>query len=61
MLALAVDIASPFIWAGAVAIVAGVAWVLRTAGTAGIGDIAKEEMQPEIDRIWEAIRELRRR
>ena len=50
---------APFIWAGAVVVVAGVVWILRTAGTTGIGDIAKKEMQPEVDRIWEAINEIK--
>lgn len=61
MSVIAVDYVTPLIWAGAVVIVAAVVWILKTAGTTGIGDIAKQEMKPEIDRIWAAIRELRKK
>lgn len=46
MLAVAVDLASPFIWAGAVVVVAAVSWVLSTATKAGIGDIVERKLHP---------------
>jgi len=46
MLAVAVDLASPFIWAGAVAVVAGIVWLLTTATKAGIGDVVEGKLDP---------------
>jgi len=43
---LAYDFASPFIWAGAVAFVALLTWILQTAFKSGIGDIVAREVQP---------------
>lgn len=46
MLAVAVDLASPFIWAGAVAVVGGIVWLLTTATKAGIGDVVEGKLDP---------------
>ncbi len=46
VLALAVDLASPFIWAGAVVIVGAVVWVLQAATKTGIGGVVKDELKP---------------
>ncbi len=48
---LATDVAQPFIWAGAAALIAGVAWVLRKAGTAAVDDRIDPKLAPFYERL----------
>ncbi len=48
---LAADVATPFIWAGAAALIAGVAWVLRKAGSAAVDDRIDPKLRPFYERL----------
>lgn len=49
----ALDIATPFVWAGAAALVAGVVWILSTATKAGIAEVVRPLIEPMHARLSE--------
>ena len=51
MTTLGVDVATPFVWAAAVVVVGAITWILRTAGTAGLGGAVTKAIQPLQDRL----------
>lgn len=45
------DFASPFIWAGAVAVIGAVTWILQAATKYGLADIVQKNVKPLHDRL----------